>query len=86
MPDVKGKENLSDETPQVLLPRKWNKDVEGAWRMDINVGFVENTEDHEGVCGEQSDLNVDVKGDSSESESCTDLSDGEESDSESSTD
>ena len=60
--------------------------MEGAWRMDFNVGFVENTEDHEGVCGEQSDLNVDVKGDSSESESCTDLSDGEESDSESSTD
>ncbi len=34
----------------------------------------------------QSDLNVDGKGDSSESESCTNLSDGEESDSEGSTD
>ncbi len=64
----------------------WNKDVEGAWRMDINVRFVENTEDYEGVCGVQSDLNVDGEGDSSESESCTNLSDGEESDSESSTD
>ncbi len=51
MPDVKGKEDLSDETQQVLPPRKWNKDVEGAWRMDINVRFVENTEDYEGVCG-----------------------------------
>ena len=86
MPDVKGKEDLSDETQQVLPPRKWNKDVEGAWRMDINVRFVENTEDYEGVCGVQSDLNVDGKGDSSESESCTNLSDGEDSDSEGSTD
>ena len=83
MPDVKGKEDLSDETQQVLPPRKWNKDVEGAWRMDFNVRFVENTEDYEGVCGVQSDLNNDGKDDSSESESCTDLSDGEESDSES---
>jgi hypothetical protein len=32
MPDVEGKENLSDETQYVLPPRKWNKDVEGAWR------------------------------------------------------
>jgi hypothetical protein len=49
MPDVKGKEDLSDETQQVLAPRKWNKDVEGAWRMDINVEIVENTEEHEEV-------------------------------------
>ncbi len=54
--------------------------------MDIDVRFVENTEDYEGVCGVQSDLNVDNEGDSLESESCTDLSDGEDSDSESSTD
>jgi len=86
MPDVKGKEDLSDEAQQVLPIRKWNKDVEGAWRMYINVRFVENTEDYEGVYGVQLDLNVDGKGDSSESESCTDLSDGVESDSESSTD
>ncbi len=35
MLDVEGKEDLIDETEQVLPPRKWNKDVEGAWRMDI---------------------------------------------------
>ncbi len=30
MPDVDGKEDLSDETEQVLPPpRNWNKDVEG---------------------------------------------------------
>ena len=28
MPDVKGKEDLSEETQQVLPPCKWNKDVE----------------------------------------------------------
>jgi hypothetical protein len=86
MPDVDGKENSIEESQQELPRRKWNKDVEGAWRMDINVGFVENTEDHEGVCGVQLDLNVEGEDDSSESESCTDLSDGEKSDGESSTD
>jgi hypothetical protein len=30
MLDVEGKEDLSDETKQVLPPCKWNKDVEGA--------------------------------------------------------
>ncbi len=42
MPDVEGKEGVSDETQQELSPRKWNKDVEGAWRMDINVAIVED--------------------------------------------
>jgi hypothetical protein len=80
MPDVKGKEDLSDKTQQVLAPRKWNKDVEGAWRMDINVEIVENTEEHEEVM----DLNDDGDGNGSESE--IDLSGEEESDSESSSD
>ena len=31
MPDVKGKEDLSNETQQELRQRKWNKDVEVAW-------------------------------------------------------
>ena len=79
MPDVKGKEDLSNETQQVLAPHKWNKDVEGAWRMDINVEIVENTEEHEVV-----DLNDDGKGNGSELE--IDLSGEEESDSESSSD
>jgi hypothetical protein len=58
--DVEGKETLSDETEQVLPPRKWNKDVEGAWRMDINVGIVEdgNIEEQEGICVLGPDLNV----------------------------
>jgi len=44
MSDVEGKEDRSDETQQELPQRKWNtKDVEGAWRLDINVGFVEDS-------------------------------------------
>ena len=80
MPDVKEKEDLSDETQQVLAPRKQNKDVEGAWRMDINVEIVENTEQHEEIM----DLNDDGEGNGSELE--IDLSGEEESDSESSSD
>ena len=70
MLDVGGKEDLIDETEQVLPPRKWNKDVEGAWRMDINVGIVEGDDikEQEGVCVIGSNLNVD----SSSSESETD--------------
>jgi len=34
MPDVDGKENSIEETQQELPQRKWNKDVEGAWRLE----------------------------------------------------
>ncbi len=54
MPDVEGKENLIEETQQELPPRKWNEDVEGAWRMDIYVGFVDDSNI------EESDTNFDV--------------------------
>jgi len=44
MPDVDGKENSIEETQQELLPQhKWNKNVEGAWRLDINVSFLEES-------------------------------------------
>ena len=68
MPDVEGKEGLSDETEQVLPPRKWNTNVEGAWRMDINVGIVEDDDivEQEGLCVIGTNLNVDNS--SSESE------------------
>ena len=65
MPDVEGKENLSDETQQVLPPRKWNKELEGAWRMDINVGIVEDDEEHESICHDGPDLNVNSNSSSS---------------------
>ncbi len=68
MPDVDGKENSIEETQQELPQRKWNKDVEGAWRLDINVVFVEDSN-----VVEESERNIDlgVESDvkSSESES-----------------
>jgi len=36
MPDVGGDETAK-ETKQRLLPSKWKKDVDGAWRMDVEV-------------------------------------------------
>ncbi len=68
----------------MLPPRVWNKDVEGAWRMDINVGIVEDIEELERIVYVGSDLNDDSEGSCSESE--TDLSDEENSDSESNSD
>jgi hypothetical protein len=62
----------------------WNKDVEGAWRMDINVGIVEDTEEHKSICAVGSDYNDDSKGSGLEMKS--DLSDEEDSDSESNSD
>ena len=40
MPDVKDWED-SHESAQRLLPSLYNKDKEGAWRMDINVELCE---------------------------------------------
>ena len=67
MPDVDGKENSIEETQQELPQRKWNKDVEGAWRMDINVGFVEDSNVEESERNIDLGVESDVK--SSESES-----------------
>ena len=67
MPDVEGKEDLSDETQQELPQRKWNKDVEGAWRLDINVGFVEDSKVEESE--RNIDLGVESDVESSDSES-----------------
>ena len=36
MSDVKGSEN-EETSDYVLLPSLWNKDKEGAWRMDVNI-------------------------------------------------
>ena len=37
MPDVEGKEDVNEETQQVVPQRKFNKNDEGAWILDINV-------------------------------------------------
>ncbi len=58
--------------------------MEGAWRIDINIAIVEDIEEHEKICDVGSDLNDDREGSCSELE--TDLSDEEDSDSESNND
>ncbi len=70
MPDVEGKEDLSNKTQQVLPPRIWNKDVEGAWRMDIHVRIVEdmNIEEYEAVSDVGHDFNVNSSGSESETD------------------
>ena len=41
MPDVGGYEEAK-ETDQWLLPSKWKKEVDGAWRMDVEVDVEVN--------------------------------------------
>jgi hypothetical protein len=67
MPNVEGKENLIEETQQELPRHKGNKDVEGAWRMDINVGIIEETNIEESVTN--IDVRVESEAKSSDSES-----------------
>ena len=49
MPDVEGKDDSIEETQQELPQWKWNKNVEGAQRLDINVGYVEDSNVEESV-------------------------------------
>ncbi len=44
MPDCPGWET-SQETDVILLPTKWNKDKEGAWRMDLPVDIEDTYDD-----------------------------------------
>jgi hypothetical protein len=67
MLDVEGKENWIEKTQQELPRHKWNKDVEGAWRMDINVGFIEDSNIEESVTN--IDVRVESEAKSSDSES-----------------
>jgi hypothetical protein len=66
MPDVEGKENSIEETQQELPRHKWNEDVEGEWRMDINVGFIEDSNIKESVTN--IDVRVESEAKSSDSE------------------
>ena len=67
MPDVEGKENSIEETQQELPQHKWNKDVEGAWRMDMNVGFIEDSNFEERVTN--IDVRVESEAENSDSQS-----------------
>mmetsp|Transcript_29604 Transcript_29604/g.62781 ORF Transcript_29604/g.62781 Transcript_29604/m.62781 type:complete len:567 (+) Transcript_29604:520-2220(+) len=42
MPDVGGYEEAK-ETDQFLLPTKWKKDKDNAWRMDVDVNITDNS-------------------------------------------
>ena len=44
MPDCTGWET-SQETDVILLPTKWNKNKEGAWRMDLPVDIEDTYDD-----------------------------------------
>jgi hypothetical protein len=44
MPDCNGWETLQ-ETNMILLPTKWNKNKEGAWRMDLPVDIKDTYDD-----------------------------------------
>ena len=47
--DVDGKEGMAIEGEQELLPSKWNKDVEKAWRLDVNIAVSWFDEDDDDV-------------------------------------
>jgi len=66
MPDCTGWET-SQETDVILLPTKWNKNKEGAWRMDLPVD-IEDTYDDGGEDEiNKSDHKVKTRGYESES-------------------
>ena len=52
IPDCTGWET-PQETDAILLPTKWNKDTEGAWRMD----FAVNIEDIHDDGGDKDEIN-----------------------------
>ena len=59
MPDVKGWED-SCESAQRLLPSMYNKDKEGAWRMDVNVELCEAYDSDNDDCdGSDDESNID---------------------------
>ena len=68
MPDVDGKEDVSKETVQEVPPRKFNKNVEGAWRLDINVSIQADSEERNKVSND----GLDTRSSSSDGSDCSD--------------
>ena len=84
MPDVKGWED-SRESAQRLLPSLYNKDKEGAWRMDVNVELCEDYDSENDDCDGSDDERSSAENDMSDEEDDSDdseegLSDVSESD------
>lgn len=68
MPDVDGKEDVSEETVQEVPPRKFNKNVEGAWRLDINVSMQADSEERNKVSNDV----LDTRSIRSDASNCSD--------------
>ena len=66
MPDLEGSEE-SSETNAILLPRKWRKETEGGWRMDVDI-IVQDEFDEE---NDADDVIMSENEDESDSESST---------------
>ena len=60
MPDVEGGDKIT-ESNQILRPSKWNKNVKGAWRMDVEIEI-------EPVGDDDDDLDSDSDTDTGEAE------------------
>ena len=46
IPDCAGWENPTEDL-QLLLPSKWNKDIVGAWRMDLAIEFHDTSDEED---------------------------------------
>jgi hypothetical protein len=68
MPDVEGSEE-SSETDVILLPSKWRKEVEGGWRMDVDITVEDELDDEMNVKVDMMSENGDEGSSGSESKS-----------------
>ena len=73
--------NEQVESDQRLLPSKWNKDGENAWRLDIDISVLNEVDDEDVVESEDGDDNGHDNGDKESDDSNDSLSwSGNESD------
>ena len=76
MTDVKGWED-SRESAQQILPSMYNKDKEGAWRMDVNVELCEAYDSDKDNCdGSDNESNSDDNVMSEEEDNSDDIKEG----------
>jgi hypothetical protein len=68
MPDVEGSEE-SSEMDVILLPSKWRKEVEGGWRMDVDITVEDELDDEMNVEVDMMSENGDEGSSGSESKS-----------------
>ena len=61
---------------QILLPSKWNKNIVGAWRMDVYVDVLDEQDESEAVDEGTGGENTDYGTDSSEDDISISSSDG----------